>query len=116
MWTDTWISSVAERREGGTKTAKLTSKGVKPRQHAKHRRRAAHMTCKRVEHQVRLAYATHPTDAVALSAERLRTREELVIRGLLTVEELELLNLDMAIETAMHRLDGQSAGARQNGR
>lgn len=83
----------------------------KPSKQAKHRRRALQMLRKRVEYQVRLAYTRVPMDAVVLSIERLRTRDDLVNQGYLRIEELESLSQTEAIAQAMKRLNRQVTAA-----
>jgi hypothetical protein len=76
----------------------------KRRNASKQERTAMRMLLKSVEHQVRLAYAKLPQDAVTLSGIRLNIREHLVAEGHLTVEELESLSRAEATEQATQRI------------
>ena len=80
---------------------------TKQRQRTKRERAALRTLQKSVEHQVRLAYATIPHEAVALSQARLDIRASLVSRGLLTVEDLESLTRKEAITIALRHLTEQ---------
>lgn len=98
------------KAKGKRKKSSHTDK-KKPSKQAKHRKRALHMLRKSVEYQVRLAYTKVPPAAVALSAERLQVRDDLVHRGYLRIEELEALSQAEAISQAMKRLDRQVTAA-----
>ena len=78
---------------------------IPPRKQPKHQRRSLMMLRKNIEHQVRLAYARFPLEATELVAMRLRTREDLVNRGYLRVEELETLRREDALALAFERID-----------
>ncbi len=84
-----------------------TKKSRKQRRHAKLERSATRLLRKSIERQVRLAYARIPRSAVALGTIRLNTREDLVSNGYLTVEELESLSQDAAIEKATRQVREQ---------
>lgn len=84
-----------------------SKKTRKQRRYAKLERSATRMLRKSIERQVRLAYARIPRSAVALCAIRLNTREELVSNGYLTVENLESLSKDAAIEKATRQVRDQ---------
>ena len=100
------MGKAKDKRKKASHTRKL-----KPSKLAKHRKRALQMLRKSVEYQVRLAYAKIPPTAIALSAERLQVRDDLVHRGYLRIEELEDLSLTEAIAQAMKRLDRQVTAA-----
>lgn len=105
------MGKAKDKQKKSSHTAKPKQK---PRKQAKHRRRALHMLRKGVEYRVRLAYAKVPASAVALRAERLQARDDLVHQGYLRIEELEQLSRTDAIARAMKRLDRQvSASERQ---
>ncbi len=82
-------------------------KTKKQKLHAKLERSATRMLRKSIERQVRLAYARIPREAIALNVIRLNTREDLVSNGYLTVEDLESLSRDAAIEKATRRVREQ---------
>jgi hypothetical protein len=82
-------------------------KTKKQKLHAKLERSATRMLRKSIERQVRLAYARIPREAIALNVIRLNTREDLVSSGYLTVEDLESLSRDAAIEKATRRVREQ---------
>jgi len=100
------MSKVKDKQKKASHTDK-----PKPSKQAKHRKRALHMLRKSVEYQVRLAYAKIPPSAVALSAERLQARDDLVHRGYLRIEELEGMSQTEAIAQAMKRLERQVTAA-----
>jgi hypothetical protein len=100
------MSKVKDKQKKASHTVKS-----KPSKEAKHRRRALQMLRKSVEYQVRLAYAKVPATAVALSAERLQARDDLVHRGYLRIEELERMSQAEAIAQAMKRLHRQVTAA-----
>ena len=77
------------------------------RQRAKRERAALRMVRRSVEHQVRLAYAKVPKEAVALGQMRLEIRASLVSHGFLTVEELESLSRKDALAIAVRRVGEQ---------
>jgi hypothetical protein len=83
------------------------SKNKRQKLHAKLERSATRMLRKSIERQVRLAYARIPREAMALNVIRLNTREDLVSNGYLTVEDLESLSRDAAIEKATRRVREQ---------